>query len=116
MNKTQKVGYRPEIQGIRAVAALLVATFHLWLGRVSGGVDVFFIMSGFLVTTTLLGHYSRFGRIRPVYYLARLGRRLLPAALTVLAVVTALSWIILPKVGWERTAGEIGRASCRERV
>jgi len=107
VNKTQKVGYRPEIQGIRAVAALLVATFHLWLGRVSGGVDVFFIMSGFLVTTTLLGHYSRFGRIRPVYYLARLGRRLLPAALTVLAVVTALSWIILPKVGWERTAGEI---------
>ena len=102
-----KPGYRPEIQGIRAVAALLVATFHLWLGRVSGGVDVFFIMSGFLVTTTLLGHYSRFGRIRPLYYLSRLGRRLLPAALTVLSVVAVLSWIILPKVAWERTAGEI---------
>ena len=102
-----KPGYRPEIQGIRAVAALLVATFHLWLGRVSGGVDVFFIMSGFLVTTTLLGHYSRFGRIRPIYYLSRLGRRLLPAALTVLSVVAVLSWFLLPKLTWERNAGEI---------
>ena len=107
MSKTQKVGYRPEIQGIRAVAALLVATFHLWLGRVSGGVDVFFIMSGFLITTTLLGHYARFGKIRPIYYLSRLGRRLLPAALTVLSVVAVLSWFLLPKLEWERTAREL---------
>ena len=103
----KKVGYRPEIQGIRAVAALLVATFHLWLGRVSGGVDVFFVMSGFLVTTTLFGHYARFGRVRPLYYLGRLGRRLLPAALTVLAVVAVVSWFVLPKLNWARTAKEI---------
>lgn len=102
-----KAGYRPEIQGIRAIAALLVATFHIWLGRVSGGVDVFFIMSGFLVTTTLLGHYARFGRIRPIYYLARLGRRLLPAALTVLLVVAIVTWFLLPKVSWARNAREI---------
>ena len=102
-----KAGYRPEIQGIRAVAALLVATFHIWLGRVSGGVDVFFIMSGFLVTTTLLGHYARFGHIRPLFYLSRLARRLLPAALTVLLVVTVLTWFLLPKVSWARNAREI---------
>jgi peptidoglycan/LPS O-acetylase OafA/YrhL len=40
-------GYRPEIQGLRAVGAILVAVYHIWLGRVSGGVDVFFVVSAF---------------------------------------------------------------------
>lgn len=35
--------FRPEIEGVRAVAALLVAIYHIWLGRVSGGVDVFLL-------------------------------------------------------------------------
>ena len=99
--------YRPEVQGIRALAALLVAAFHLWLGRVSGGVDVFFVISGFLITTTLLGHFRRFGRIRPLYYLGRLARRLLPAALTVLVVVVVASWILLPSFSWARVSREV---------
>ena len=50
----QSDGFRPEIEGLRAVAAFLVAIYHIWIGRVSGGVDVFFVVSGFLITTTLI--------------------------------------------------------------
>lgn len=39
--------FRPEIEGLRIIAALLVAVYHIWIGRVSGGVDVFFVISGF---------------------------------------------------------------------
>lgn len=38
--------FRPEIEGLRIVAALLVAVYHIWMQRVSGGVDVFFVVSG----------------------------------------------------------------------
>lgn len=39
--------FRPEIEGLRVIAALLVAVYHIWIGKVSGGVDVFFVISGF---------------------------------------------------------------------
>ena len=99
--------YRNEIQGLRAVAALLVATFHIWLGRVSGGVDVFFVVSGFFITMTLFGHFDRFGAIRPLTYVARLLRRLLPGALLVLIVVFVGTLVLLPKGQWGNTFGEI---------
>lgn len=98
---------RHDIEGLRAIAALLVAAFHIWLGRVSGGVDVFLVVSGFLITTTLLGHIRRFGRIRPLYYLGRLARRLLPAALTVLGAVTAAALLLFPLDQLRQTLREV---------
>ena len=46
--------YRPEVQGLRALAVLMVATYHIWLGRVSGGVDVFLLISAFLLTLSFV--------------------------------------------------------------
>jgi peptidoglycan/LPS O-acetylase OafA/YrhL len=96
-----------QIEGLRAVAALLVAVFHIWIGRVSGSVDVFFVVAGYLITTTLLGHYAKFGRVRARYYLGRLARRLLPASLVVLAVVAAATFVFLPSNVWLPTMRQI---------
>jgi peptidoglycan/LPS O-acetylase OafA/YrhL len=74
--------YRPEIQGLRAVAALLVAAYHIWMGRVSGGVDVFFVVSSFLITTSLLGMVERTGRVNFVKFWGGLIKRLLPIAIS----------------------------------
>ena len=101
---------RPEIEGVRCVAALLVAGYHIWSGRVSGGVDVFFVMSGFLITTTLLGQLSTYGRIRPFSYLGRLALRLLPAALTTLVAVLVASFFLMPELLWEKIGYEVRAA------
>ena len=79
--------FRPEIEGLRAVAAGLVAVFHIWLGRVSGGVDVFIVVSGFLITTSLLGEVERSGDIQFGRFWARIANRLMPAAMMVLLAV-----------------------------
>jgi peptidoglycan/LPS O-acetylase OafA/YrhL len=102
--------FRPEIEGVRFVAALLVACYHIWSGRVSGGVDVFFVMAGFLITTTLLGQINSFGRIKPLTYLSRLALRLLPAALTTLITVLVASYLLMPQLSWEKIGQEIRAA------
>lgn len=88
--------FRPEIEGLRAVASILVAVYHIYLGRVSGGVDVFFVVAGFLITTTLYSMLTRRGRVSYPVFFSRLATRLLPHALTVLAAVFAASLLILP--------------------
>lgn len=102
--------FRPEIEGVRSIAALLVAAYHVWSGRVSGGVDVFFVMSGFLITNTLIGQMNSSGRIKPLAFLGRLALRLLPAALTTLIAVLVASWVLLPDLLWQRIGHEV-RAS-----
>ncbi|WBU37767.1 acyltransferase family protein [Homoserinibacter sp. YIM 151385] len=80
---------RPEIQALRAAAVLGVVVFHLWPARLPGGyagVDVFFAISGFLITAHLLRELEASGRISLSRFYARRIRRLLPAAMLVLAV------------------------------
>lgn len=95
--------FRPEIEGIRALAALLVAIYHIWLGRVSGGVDVFFVISGFLITTSLLSRYETNGSFKIGDYYLNLARRLFPLAFLVLLLTASISIFILPKVRWVET-------------
>lgn len=97
---------RDDLDGLRAVAILLVAVYHVWVHRVSGGVDVFLMLSGFFVAGGLV---RGFGRGRPVElrtYLPRLARRLVPALAVVLAavVVAAVAW--LPRTRWSDLSAE----------
>ena len=47
-------GFRPEIQGLRAVAVIMVVLYHVFLGRVSGGVDIFLLISAFFMTLSFV--------------------------------------------------------------
>jgi peptidoglycan/LPS O-acetylase OafA/YrhL len=101
--------FRLDIQGLRAVAVLLVLAYHLWPNSVTGGfvgVDVFFVISGFLITAHLLQHPPRRPRDLLEFWGRRI-RRLLPAAFLVLAVTAVASRIIAPETRWAATAGEI---------
>ncbi|WP_127473790.1 acyltransferase family protein [Microbacterium sulfonylureivorans] len=96
-------GVRPEIQALRAVAVTLVLLFHLWESRVPSGyigVDVFFVISGFLITAQLLREVERTGTIRLLDFWARRIRRLLPAAFVVIIVTMLAVVIVLPSSMW----------------
>ena len=88
-----KRAFRPEIQGLRAMAVLLVAAYHIWFGRVSGGVDVFLFISAFLMTLSFTGKLERGTPIRwreLSTYWVHVFKRILPLAiLTVVGVLIA---------------------------
>src|SRR5881397_2092694 len=76
--------YRHDLDGLRGIAIALVAIFHVWFGRVSGGVDVFLALSGFFFGGKIL-RCALGATLSPVTELFRLARRLIPALVVVLA-------------------------------
>ena len=101
---------RVEIQALRAVAVLLVVLYHLWPLRLPGGyigVDVFFVISGFLITSHLLSEVGRTGTVSLRRFWARRIRRLLPAASITLVASAIAMFLVVPPSLWERTAREI---------
>ncbi|WP_214722921.1 acyltransferase family protein [Exiguobacterium sp. s143] len=99
--------FRPEIEGLRTVAALLVAIYHIWFNRVSGGVDVFFVISGFLITTSIISTINRTGEFKFLPYVTKLLKRLLPSVLFILGVVLVLSTFLLPASILGKTIREV---------
>lgn len=99
--------FRPEIEGLRVIAALLVAIYHIWFGKVSGGVDVFFVVSGFLITTSIISKYNKTGSFRFIPYITGLIKRLFPSVITVLLVTVILSFFLLPESILGKTIKEI---------
>ncbi|WP_298587073.1 acyltransferase family protein [uncultured Kocuria sp.] len=86
--------HRPDLQGLRGVAVLLVVVFHVWTDRVSGGVDVFFVLSAFLLTGSFVRRIEH-GRALgiPAYWARTFARLLGPVAVMLLAVLAAmLTW------------------------
>ena len=109
-----RASFRPEIQGLRAVAVGLVVFYHLWPLRFSGGfvgVDVFFVISGYLITSHIYREVERTGTISLLSFWARRIRRLLPASLLVLATSTlaVLAWV--PLTQWASTARQVGASA-----
>ncbi|PFG31151.1 acyltransferase family protein [Paramicrobacterium agarici] len=90
---------RTDIQGLRAIAVGIVVIFHFVPAALPGGyvgVDVFFVISGFLITTHLLREMNTTSRINLPRFWARRARRLLPAALLVLALTVGAVWLFVP--------------------
>ncbi|HSK59592.1 MAG TPA: acyltransferase family protein, partial [Actinomycetospora sp.] len=98
---------RPEIEGLRGLAAVLVVVYHVWVGRVSGGVDVFFLLSGFLVLGMLARTALRGDAIDIVRTWTRLFWRLVPTAGLVLLASTVAAAVLLPPSTWTRNGREL---------
>ncbi|WP_345752733.1 acyltransferase family protein [Microbacterium rhizophilus] len=89
-------GFRYDIQGLRAVAVVLVVLDHAFHVPAGGfvGVDVFYVISGFLITGLLLRELDQTGSVSLRAFYARRARRIVPAAALVLAVTTVGAWIV----------------------
>ncbi len=99
--------FRPDVDGLRTVAVAAVVAFHAGVpGFHAGfvGVDVFFVISGFLINRLLLRELAETGTIALLPFWARRARRLLPASAAMVLAVLAASWLLLPPLRWERVA------------
>ena len=106
--------FRGDIEGLRAVAVGLVLWYHAGLPWISGGfagVDVFFVISGFLITSQLVREVERSGTVSLPRFYARRAKRLFPAAFTVLAATAALVWLVFPKTTWRDFGGDIAASA-----
>lgn len=110
----ERRGYmRADIQALRTVAVLSVVLFHLWPTRLSGGyvgVDVFFVISGFLITAHMLRD-AELGRFSVTRFWAKRIVRLLPASLLVLALTGVAVWFLAPLQYWDQWFREIAAST-----
>jgi peptidoglycan/LPS O-acetylase OafA/YrhL len=91
--------YRPDIDGIRGLAAIMVMGFHAKVPGFEGGyigLDLFFVISGYVITGLLMHEYVKTGGIKWGAFYARRARRLIPAKATMIIGVLVLSYFILP--------------------
>lgn len=97
MNPVQSAAYRPEIDGLRAIAVLPVIFFHAGIYGFGGGyvgVDVFFVISGFLITNLLIADIEA-GELSLLDFYERRARRILPALFFVMICSVPIGWIVL---------------------
>ena len=102
--------FRSDIEGMRAIAVVAVMLWHAGVLVLPGGfvgVDVFFVVSGFLMTALLLEEARARGRIDVGRFYARRARRLLPAALTALVGTAVLSLLFVPRTRWADIGGDV---------
>ncbi|MBA2381379.1 MAG: acyltransferase family protein, partial [Chloroflexi bacterium] len=118
---TSRDAFRPDIEGLRGLAVLVVILFHAGLAGILGGfvgVDVFFVISGFLITGLLLRERERTGGIALLPFYARRARRLLPAAIVVLVVTLVAAMNLVapldrPTVGLDGAAAALSIGNIR---
>src|SRR5918995_787312 len=99
--KPPKEGFRPDVEGLRAVAVGVVLLYHAGVPFAPGGyvgVDVFFVISGYLITGLLLRELEKTGTVSLARFYSRRAKRLLPLTVVVLAFVVVLSWLLFDPV------------------
>lgn len=107
---TGRTGFRPDVEGLRAVAIAAVLLYHAGVPFVPGGyigVDIFFVLSGFLMTRLILGEIETTGSLSLGRFYARRARRLLPAVAVVLGGVALGSWLVLSPVERDSVAPDL---------
>jgi peptidoglycan/LPS O-acetylase OafA/YrhL len=103
-------GFRLDIQGLRGFALVLVLLCHANLPFAAGGyvgLDVFFVLSGFLITGLIVGEIERSGRLSVIGFYGRRAKRLLPLAVTVLVAILAGSALIFSTLQREAVGGDV---------
>jgi peptidoglycan/LPS O-acetylase OafA/YrhL len=106
---TRSETFRPDLEGLRGLAILLVLAFHASVPGITGGyigVDVFFVLSGFLITGLLIRERERTGRIDLPAFYARRARRILPAAAVVILLTLPFAWVVMAPLDLPRVAGD----------
>ncbi len=99
--------FRPDIEGLRAVAVVLVVLYHAGVNGLSGGyvgVDVFFVISGFVITGLLLRERTRSGTTSLLNFYGRRSRRIIPAATLVIVITVFVAYVVLGVVYGSQTA------------
>lgn len=113
-NQRRSSSFRPDIQGLRALAVIAVVAYHAGLPVPGGfvGVDIFFVISGYVISGLLGRELSRTGRICFTQFYLRRARRLMPAAALMISVTVALSAILISPVGtYQQSAGQAASAA-----
>lgn len=101
--------FRPDVEGLRAVAVVAVLLYHCGVPGIPGGfvgVDVFYVISGFLITGLLWRELESTGRLDLRAFYARRMRRLLPASLLVIGVTLIASWLLMSRLRFPAVAGD----------
>ena len=102
-------GFRPDVQGLRAVAVVLVVLFHAHVPGLGGGyvgVDVFFVISGFVITGVLLRERASTGSTSILHFYGRRARRIIPAATLVIITAVVASYVLLGPLSGNQAAGD----------
>ena len=108
-----KDGFRPDVEGLRALAVGAVLLYHAGLPFAPGGyvgVDMFFVISGFLITGLLLSEMERTGTVSLKRFYSRRAKRLLPVTVVVLGVTVVLSRLLLSPVRMDQVSFDVAAA------
>lgn len=98
--KARRENYRPELQGLRALAVMMVVCYHIWFGRVSGGVDIFLLISAFLLSLSFIRKAETGNPAALFTYWLHTFSRLVPAAAIVTGATLAATFFFIPRDRW----------------